>query len=987
MPYKAREYTMQQLERISRLRSMLQQVAPDHDLEALSVPDDGQLHTTESIKAAETFGRPYGSAGGFGAGFGPTEAASGLRKLQEHREGDMSREEMLGIEAIVLARDRPAVFVRAETYDQIGGVWTDLDTSAVRGRINPMLGSIGRIELPNMHTIPYGGTGFLVGDGVLMTNRHVARLFTEGLGTRRLLYRPGDAAIDFKCEIDSQPDPASFFTIERVLMVHPYWDMALLKVAGLSGRYRPLTLSVRAPEDLVDHTMMAVGYPARDPRNDMALQDRIFGGVFNVKRLQPGKVRSRSNVRSFENDVDAMVHDSSTLGGNSGSAIIDADSGRVIGLHFAGEYLKANYAVPSYELARDRRVLDAGVRFDGKVAVTDRWDHAWRSADAGMAEAGAADPALQQSPAAASAASSTPAVADGQMLQVPIPLTLRVAIGVGDGAAQFSMAQAGMAQAYGASVGERRDTTTGMPRRLDGTRRISMRELQDMVRDPQVPERELRPYFIASPDSARPFAPAVIPNPALVDVAEPRDRTEGAMMMSWANGLSRLRRQERFRARMAAGDRRPVLVSEGDSWFQFPMLLADVIDQLAEDYNVWSVDAAGDTLQNMVFDHAEYLAALRQHAGTARAFLFSGGGNDVVGADAQGNPVIARLVRGFEDGKPADWYVATAEANRTFAMIEDGYRSVLDAVRREFPDLPVLCHGYGYAIPGGAPGDTRHPAWAAVDKWLGAPMRERLGIRDPALQRDIVRLLIDRFNDMLRRLCGASHPQGAFGNAWYVDVRDTVRGRWADELHPTDEGFAAVGQVFEATLRRALGTGTEMARGGMDPERTPNIGDDDEAVRMLAREEGSYVPSPVPAWRTARAIDALRTEVNAQAPNRSKASDGTIGDAAHRSRSSDHNPWVDDDGTGVVTAIDITHSPATGCDAGKLAQSLQSRRDARVKYVIWNRRIANAGAIDGAAPWTWRPYNGSNPHDKHVHISIKSDKQYYDDAGRWDITV
>ena len=623
---------MQQMERISRLRSMLQQVAPDHDLEALSVAADGQEAATASLKGAAVgaSGLPAsGPAFGATAGFGVADANSGLRKLQEHREGELSFEEMLGVEAIVLARDRPAVFVRAETYDQIGGVWTGLDTSVVRERINPMLGSIGRIELPNMHTIPYGGTGFLVGDGLMMTNRHVARLFTEGLGTRRLLYRPGDAAVDFKCEVDGQPDPASFFTIERVLMIHPYWDMALLKVAGLSGRYRPLTLSVQAPEDLVDHTMMAVGYPARDPRNDMALQDRIFGGVFNVKRLQPGKVGRRSNVRSFENEVDAMVHDSSTLGGNSGSAIIDADSGRVIGLHFAGEYLKANYAVPSYELARDMRVLDAGVRFDGKVGVTDRWDHAWRSVDAGMTETQDAEPMLQRPPdnAAASGTMSAGAMAtgaapEGQVLQVPIPLTLRIAIGVGDG-------------------------------------------------------------------------------------------MQAAAMQS--------------------------------------------------------------------------------------------------------------------------------------------------------------------AMP--------------------------------------------------------------------------------------------------------------SARGGMEPERTPNIGDDDEAVRMLAREEGSYVPSPTQAWRTAKAIDALRAEVNAQAPNRNKASDGTIGDASHRTRSSDHNPWIEDKGAGVVTAIDITHSPGTGCDAGKLAQSLQSRRDGRVKYVIWNRRIANSSAIDGAAPWTWRPYNGSNPHDKHVHISIKSEKQYYDDPGRWDITV
>ena len=72
-----------------------------------------------------------------------------------------------------------------------------------------------------------------------------------------------------------------------------------------------------------------------------------------------------------------MTHDSSTLGGNSGSAVIDVATGTVIGLHFAGEYLKANYAVPTYELARDRRVADAGLNFQGSVAPTAIYDTAW----------------------------------------------------------------------------------------------------------------------------------------------------------------------------------------------------------------------------------------------------------------------------------------------------------------------------------------------------------------------------------------------------------------------------------------------------------------------------------------------------------------------------------------------------------------------------------------------------------------------------------
>ena len=194
-------------------------------------------------------------------------------------------------------------------------------------------------------------------------------------------HRPGDAAVDFKHEAFTETDNSSFFTVEDVTMIHPYWDMALLRVAGLSARYKPMTLSVARPEELDGRNVVVIGYPARDERNDMALQDRIFERVYNVKRLQPGKIRPRMRVRSFGNDVEAMVHDRSTLGGNSGSAIIDVETGHVIGLHFAGEYLKANYAVPSHELARDTRVLDAGVRFAGKVAVTDLWQAAWIAAE------------------------------------------------------------------------------------------------------------------------------------------------------------------------------------------------------------------------------------------------------------------------------------------------------------------------------------------------------------------------------------------------------------------------------------------------------------------------------------------------------------------------------------------------------------------------------------------------------------------------------
>lgn len=138
-------------------------------------------------------------------------------------------------------------------------------------------------------------------------------------------------------------------------------------------------------------------------------------------------------------------------------------------------------------------------------------------------------------------------------------------------------------------------------------------------------------------------------------------------------------------------------------------------------------------------------------------------------------------------------------------------------------------------------------------------------------------------------------------------------------------------------------------------------------------------------WRLARALDALRAQVNTTWPDRNKASDGSIGDAAHASRSSDHNPWVRDGGVGVVTAIDITHDPRSGCDSYALAEALLKSRDRRIKYIISNRKIASGS--DGPQPWVWRKYTGTNPHDHHVHISVKASKAHYDDTARWALDV
>lgn len=112
-------------------------------------------------------------------------------------------------------------------------------------------------------------------------------------------------------------------------------------------------------------------------------------------------------------------------------------------------------------------------------------------------------------------------------------------------------------------------------------------------------------------------------------------------------------------------------------------------------------------------------------------------------------------------------------------------------------------------------------------------------------------------------------------------------------------------------------------------------------------------------------LQALR-DATARWPNRDRASDGIMGDTAHQKRHSDHN-----DGN----AFDLTHDPAHGVDCGALSRLVIN--DNRVTYVISNRQIYNRARVAEG----WRPYTGLNPHNRHMHVSIRAASR--DDLSPW----
>lgn len=132
-------------------------------------------------------------------------------------------------------------------------------------------------------------------------------------------------------------------------------------------------------------------------------------------------------------------------------------------------------------------------------------------------------------------------------------------------------------------------------------------------------------------------------------------------------------------------------------------------------------------------------------------------------------------------------------------------------------------------------------------------------------------------------------------------------------------------------------------------------------------------------WRVAECLLVLEAQWHKSHPGAAQV--GFIGDAAHASRTSDHNPWVDDpsDHRNVVTAGDFYHQPKLGADAYALAEELKQRKDPRVKYVISRGKIWSL-ARDREG---WRPYNGANPHTGHTHVSVSSTKTLYDNRRPW----
>lgn len=308
--------------------------------------------------------------------------------------------------------------------------------------------------------------------------------------------------------------------------------------------------------------------------------------------------------------------------------------------------------------------------------------------------------------------------------------------------------------------------------------RITLSDLLKKLEDPTVTEQEVAPYFILSDEETRGMDPLFQINPDLIRVDAP-ELQESALLLNSANWISKRTRQAAYREKK---DEVNVIriISEGDSWFQYPFILHDVIDHLmAEpDLAVLSFGEAGDLIRDMVAK-AEFLSAIETE--NPDFFLISGGGNDLVANGGLKN-FLLEPTTSFDPRQLIDRIKLAQFKSR----IASDFTNLFSIILRVKPDIKILCHGYSYPVPN-------------AGRWLGKPM-EALGIVDRQLQTEILRIIFDEMNDVIERAAN-SFPK----NVFFLDLRNVVPARgWYDELHPTNPFYGDVAAQFRNKIRELV---------------------------------------------------------------------------------------------------------------------------------------------------------------------------------------
>ncbi|MBY3181844.1 S8 family serine peptidase [Rhizobium sp. 25PS6] len=303
-----------------------------------------------------------------------------VRSLITGGEAALSIEGRIVMESLVRLKGRPAFKVNDGAISKSQAEITDWAPAlfAAEEYLPALCATVGRIDLNGEHV----GTGFIAGPGLVITNRHVAEAIADvvpGNGGDRWFLRE-NVTINFD---DRGRGNEKRFKVREIVSAglsqigekvdFAHLDMAILDVEteNMTGKLpKPIGLITDFNEAASKQDIAVIGYPARP---DLAALDdpsgvetsetigrrlaMIFGLDYGRKYFSPGTIVQAAGTLGGDGRNWILTHDATTLAGSSGSGVLRfSDSLPILGLHFAGRVMTANYA-HSLAAVRDSKIL------------------------------------------------------------------------------------------------------------------------------------------------------------------------------------------------------------------------------------------------------------------------------------------------------------------------------------------------------------------------------------------------------------------------------------------------------------------------------------------------------------------------------------------------------------------------------------------------------------------------------------------------------
>ncbi len=249
--------------------------------------------------------------------------------------------------------------------------------------------------------------------------------------------------------------------------------------------------------------------------------------------------------------------------------------------------------------------------------------------------------------------------------------------------------------------------------------------------------------------------------------------------------------------------KRPVVVSEGDSWFAYPPKsilfghFSNIIDYIERKrrMNFLRLESSGDEALSMTTGKQMKKLAGILNKFPVNVLLFSGGGNDIVGEYD-----IDLFLKPKSPGMKWKDCLHLDRFTRKLDQVELAYRLLIDVVD-EFAMAPkpvIITHTYDYPLP------SYHGAEfiggiIKMKSWM-KPYMVNKGITAEGAQQKIARFMIGEFSRRIKKVA-ADNPQKLF----VADTLNTLaREEWLNEIHATSKGYKKIADKIWGVMSQQL---------------------------------------------------------------------------------------------------------------------------------------------------------------------------------------